>query len=104
MYFKAIPDNGKVYFEWKTASEENNSGFIIKKKNNSGIYEPLTINNEEVFFNANPSGGVYTAMYAACIYDGSPCEYDDDGEYIKTRFFDENVTNGTNLLVQNRAN
>lgn len=100
IYFKAIPDNGKVYFEWKTANEDNNSGFIITKLKpggdhlNLGDYISITYYDQEVFFEAKPEGGVYTADFATCLYDGTPCEYDESDEYIKTRFFDDDVTNG----------
>ncbi len=87
VYFKAIPESAKVYFEWKTASEQNNAGFVINKLKDGGDYSnvndylPLQYTEGEDFYPAQEEGDVYYAEY-----------YNDDSDYV--RYYDEDVTDG----------
>lgn len=87
IYFRASYSDGKVYFEWKTGSEIDNSGFIINKlknggdKNNVQDYESLEYAEGQDFYPALGEGGKYLAEY-----------YSEEGDLV--RFYDDDVILG----------
>lgn len=87
VYFRPTYSDGKVYFEWKTASEIDNSGYIINRLkkggnyNNVQDYERLEYAEDQYFYPALGEGGIYYAEY-----------YSEDGDLV--RFYDDDVDLG----------
>ncbi len=89
IYFKAIPDNGKVFFEWKTANEMGNAGFIINKwdpEENDYIQIPK---DAPLFFYTEGDGYTYEGYYDV---------YTDTLNSV--RFFDDDVQNGNTYIYK----
>jgi len=87
IYFRPTYSDGKVYFEWKTASEIDSSGFAICKLKEGGVYtnvqdyESLEYEEGQDFYPSYGEGGEYHAEY-----------YNNEGDLV--RFYDENVIEG----------
>ncbi len=79
LYFKAVPDAGKVTLDWVTSSEENNDFFTIERSIDLNNFEPIMIipgsgNSNKLItyteFDANPANGVNYYRLKQTDFDG----------------------------------
>lgn len=113
--FTAAKDRNNVRLDWSTASELNNSHFVIQRSKDGNSYDDVTVvkgvgNSQQIIlytsYDKNPYSGISYYRLLQEDYDGTQTYFDPvkmDMGYIKTIRLSDNMINdnqNTKIIVE----